>query len=477
MVSGAASGRGRESTRPSGSWAGRAAAWLAVVRRWHRRLHRGFYDGPAALGWPGRRIRGYRSPTVMLVIWLRGWLLRFFTPAGATLFPASGLFCMAGLLSELMPIFMLSFAMIGLFAADVVAGWWWRPRLRVERRVARRCAAGQEFEVACVVENVGRRPAWDVCVEALPLPSGLVWARPRPAVSEVLPGGSVRVTCRWRTTARGVVALPLPLADSAFPFGLWRWGCLGAPTRPLLVHPAYRQLEQLALPPGDQYHAAGDTPMMTPGDSMHFLACREYRYGDNPRHLHARSSARIGEPVVKEFSREHRKRVALLVDTCSPPAERLSAAFAALFGKPVAVPLEAGLSLAAAVADFLLHHGYRVDCRTPANGTDCVIEGGGIDALEAILDHFAGVTPAASAGFPALVDEPLFELTGSSAAVMVLLRWDGSRQRWRRRLEEAGLAVRTVMISAESADLPGDILQLSPAAVLDGQVRDLVWNG
>jgi hypothetical protein len=52
---------------------------------------------------------------------------------------------------------------------------------------------------------------------------------------------------------------------------------------------------------------------------MEFLGCREYRQGDNPRHIHAPSWARIGAPIDKEFREEYAHHSALVVDVYTPP--------------------------------------------------------------------------------------------------------------------------------------------------------------
>lgn len=63
------------------------------------------------------------------------------------------------------------------------------------------------------------------------------------------------------------------------------------------------------------FHPGGLTLAATVGDSEEFMGLREYRPGDPLRHIHWRSFARLGEPVVKEFQDEYFDRHALLIDT------------------------------------------------------------------------------------------------------------------------------------------------------------------
>ena len=50
------------------------------------------------------------------------------------------------------------------------------------------------------------------------------------------------------------------------------------------------------------------------------MALRDYRPGDPPRHIHWRSWAKMGRPIVKEFEDEFFVRHALILDTfCEAP--------------------------------------------------------------------------------------------------------------------------------------------------------------
>ncbi|EMI56962.1 DUF58 domain-containing protein [Rhodopirellula sallentina] len=51
-----------------------------------------------------------------------------------------------------------------------------------------------------------------------------------------------------------------------------------------------------------------------------FFGLREYRHGDSPRHIHWRTTARLGEPAVRQFEQQKRFDLCLLVDAWSPNA-------------------------------------------------------------------------------------------------------------------------------------------------------------
>ncbi len=63
------------------------------------------------------------------------------------------------------------------------------------------------------------------------------------------------------------------------------------------------------------FHRGGLTLAATVGDSEEFVGLRDYRPGDPLRHIHWRSFAKRGTPVVKEYQDEYFDRHALIIDT------------------------------------------------------------------------------------------------------------------------------------------------------------------
>ena len=51
------------------------------------------------------------------------------------------------------------------------------------------------------------------------------------------------------------------------------------------------------------------------GESEEFVSLRDYRRGDPMRHIHWKSWAKTGKPIVKEFQDEFFVRHALILDT------------------------------------------------------------------------------------------------------------------------------------------------------------------
>lgn len=107
-----------------------------------------------------------------------------------------------------------------------------------------------------------------------------------------------RVVC----TRRGLFRLQDVSVASAYPLGLAtvrrRWAAVPAG---ITIHPRIYPGTAFSLPASS---ARSSVDMERPAPSLGqelFREVREYRRGDNPRHIHWRSSARQGHLVVKQF--------------------------------------------------------------------------------------------------------------------------------------------------------------------------------
>jgi uncharacterized protein (DUF58 family) len=80
----------------------------------------------------------------------------------------------------------------------------------------------------------------------------------------------------------------------------------------LLIFPEYRVLENCPLL---DRRPATQPQFARLGQGAEFLGVREYRPGDSPRHVHWRTTARLGRLAVKEFADETQPGVTIVIDT------------------------------------------------------------------------------------------------------------------------------------------------------------------
>ena len=83
----------------------------------------------------------------------------------------------------------------------------------------------------------------------------------------------------------------------------------------VLILPKRYPVPPIALPGALRYQEGGVALAANVGRSEEFVALRDYRHGDPLRHIHWRSWAKTGKPIVKEFEDEFFVRHALVLDT------------------------------------------------------------------------------------------------------------------------------------------------------------------
>ncbi|MGK5523100.1 DUF58 domain-containing protein [Micromonospora sp. URMC 107] len=183
----------------------------------------------------------------------------------------------------------------------------WRPRLEVTRSAdPDRVARGEPAAMTLTVRNAGRLRAASLVAEdrcgdrAVPVP-----------LLRLRPGRDTTVRYEVPTARRGVVPVgplrvtrrdPLGLVALARPYG---------GTVPVWVHPRVHPLN--AVPTGAGRSLDGRVDKV-PHGSITFDSLREYVVGDELRRVHWRTSARVGELMVRENVDTSLPRIVVLLD-------------------------------------------------------------------------------------------------------------------------------------------------------------------
>ncbi|MEI7900214.1 MAG: DUF58 domain-containing protein [bacterium] len=369
------------------------------------------------------------------------------------------------------PLSLVGFAVLAWVTACMAAGWVWRPRLSVETQMPTRVECDSRFMTRYTVSNRGRRTARDLGIDTLIFSDWLSLRRQRVWLDELLPGETETVSGAGHALARGVYVLPALRYDSGFPCGFWRWGHTGPVERKLFVFPRYARLETLDIPLGNRHRQDLSHARELARAALEFHGCREFRDGDALRHVHPRSSARVGAPVVKEFQAEGRSRTAILVDTRhSPFAERLRGR---LWRDDL---MEAALSLTAAIIDSLSVTDRVLELLVAGPEVYRFRSAGRVGYLEEVLDILAAVEPCRSDPLDRL--EPLLfeEIRAIQSICLILTGWDARREALVREINAWEIGVKVVLIVAhgrQAAGLPPEVVCVSARDVLRGEVRGL----
>ncbi len=175
-----------------------------------------------------------------------------------------------------------------------------------------RVEAGQPSTVRLHLDNVSRLATGVLLMEdALPYSLG---GRPRFVLDKVEPRGVREVSYPVCADARGrfrIGPLSVRLAD---PFGLCELSRAFASTDELTVTPVVSRLPAVRL--GGDWAGGGDAaPRSVTTSGSDDVATREYRYGDDLRRVHWRSTARVGELMVRREEQPFTSRATLLLDT------------------------------------------------------------------------------------------------------------------------------------------------------------------
>lgn len=182
---------------------------------------------------------------------------------------------------------------------------------------------------------------------------------------------------------RGVYTLEAVTLATSFPFGFFRKERDVLRPAEVVVWPRTVRRVREPAPAGGRTPRAGDLVAGHSAARGEYRSLRAYRPGDDPRDVHWRSSARLGEPVVREYVREQARAFWLCLDLrgreASGAADRQVDA-----GAPP--PEEVAVEIAAAVAAGAASRGQPFGLATC---DERVEQGTGRTQMERVLDALA----------------------------------------------------------------------------------------
>jgi uncharacterized protein (DUF58 family) len=302
-------------------------------------------------------------------------------------FIAAGVACMFGaFVVGQRSVFQIGIFLIALPVLAAVYVSRSRYRLSCTRTlVPGRLPVAHTADVRLRLENVSRLPTSLLFVEdSLSYTLG---AKPRFVLDRVEAGGRRDVAYTVRSDVRGkfrVGPLTIRMAD---PFGLCELTRSFSQVDQLVVTPVVSSLPVTGL--GGEWAGGGDTQarqVASAGEDD--ASTREYRYGDDLRKVHWKSTARTGELMVRREEQPWQSRATVLLDTRA----------GAHYGDGPGSSFEWSVSAAASIGVHLAKHGYTLRFVTDA-GVD--IEGTTLSTAEAtLLDQLAIVEPSTRGSLP-----------------------------------------------------------------------------
>lgn len=397
------------------------------------------------------------------------WLRRRLTPAGWMVF--IGLILAAGLGADPeRAIAYQSFAILfSLLAMAMLCAPFFRARLSATRTLPRFGTAGHPLTYLISVRNESQRPQSGLCVLENMASAPLTYdeflgvhgtesrgsfrlVRPRPALrSAVLKDTPVpSVPARSETTVtaelipmkRGLLQLAGLTLARADPLGLFRAFSNIPLPQSVLVLPRRYPLPPIPLPGSRKYQLGGVALAMSVGESEEFVSLREYRRGDPLRHIHWKSWAKTGQPIVREFEDEYFVRHALILDTFAKPAQWEA--------------FEEAVAVAASFACTVNTQESLLDLMFVGPQAFCFTVGRGLAHAEQMLEVLASVQPCRDKKFSDLEHMVLEHAEAVSGCICVLLGWDEERQQLVKRLRSLGVPMLILVIADPETKIAAD---------------------
>lgn len=321
----------------------------------------------------------------------------------------------------------------GLVFGSLVAAHRLRiPDVAVSVAAPRHVTVGEPitFEVTCAHTDAEAPPPPSLRVRGPFLTWDGVWLDGTPREVEVERGGRSTVALRARFTGRGLHALEAFSVGAVVPLGLSvgprRW------SDRVKVHvvPRVAHVTRLTMPTTMRHQPGGVALASKSGEAMDLHGVRPYRPGDPVRDLHARSWARTGQPVVREYQQEYFTRVGVVLDTDDRDPDAL----------------EAAIEVAAGIVAHLTRGEALVDVLVVGEHVHELTVGRSLGTLEQVLELLAAVEGSPPLRSGELVPRLAPYLDRLSRVVIVARSRGSEEQALAREVEGRGVACTTVVV-------------------------------
>ena len=272
-------------------------------------------------------------------------------------------------------LYLLFGSMLGLI---VVSSWLSEQTIRglhIHRRVPRGVTVGNPLRIQYEIENNRKRiPSFTLEIGEAGLPG-------RGFVPLIKPGDRASTRSENMFVRRGTFELDAVTVSTTFPFGLFKKSRDLPLPGELVIWPRSDRRVRPPNPAGNRTPWSGALSAGSAGPRGEYRGLRSYRPGDDPRDIHWRTTARLGQPAIREYEQGDAEALWLCLDTRGPPGD----------SGEIAIEMVASLAVRA------FREGRRFGFVAP----DMNIEAGmGPGQLERILGALARISFSPEAGRP-----------------------------------------------------------------------------
>ena len=338
-----------------------------------------------------------------------------------------------------------------LVAAVVLRGRFDLGDVRITVSAPPRVTVGQPIAFSISLRNSGARVHQALRLDGPFLPWDGTYLQHGVGIKHLPARGRADAELQANFSERGEHHLDPFTARALVPLGITTSAPIQSSGVRFTVVPRIASVVQLNTPMGQRYQPGGVALASRTGESMELVGVRPYRAGDPIRDLHARSWARVGEPMVREYQQEYFSRVGVVLDTETTLADDAR--------------LEAAISLAAGVVAYLSRGEALIDLLVVGNNVHQLTLGRNLGFLEQALDLLACVRPGPpldTAGLEVRLDPHLARL---SCVVVVALAWDDARRQLTDRVTARGVGCRVLLVAAEGEQTTSPAAGVTPVTV------------
>ncbi len=349
------------------------------------------------------------------------WWRDHLTSVGKSMFLVM-LYCLPALTasdSVLAIVFLASFTAL---LVTGVTNYLHRPRLTIKASCPPAWMRWQQREIRMEVTNRSARSVYEMQLDFVHQPDTWEFLDAIEFIEILRPGESIALSFTIKPLRRGLHKLPRLRATTLFPLHIVRITTTYSIQQEMLILPAYRELTSCNLAQIAHGLTRGNEfAMRSVGLTGEYVGSREYQPGMPVRRWDYPSWARLGQPVVREYSRPQEPCVALILDTFFTDEEHAEG--------DLIPELEAILSLAAAITEAFIDRGCHIAVMAVGDTVIRLADRFSADDQQAILAYLAVAKPSCSTALP----EFAYQLTQTRVvwdlAVLLCHQWDAEREK------------------------------------------------
>jgi len=234
------------------------------------------------------------------------------TDAGKMILRGIGFVALAALI---VPAFGVLSALVSVMLTALIVGYILRPRIQVSGNLPDRIIVNQTVQLRYLLKNIGRFPAYNLCLRFDALPEEIEQVNNGCVVSRLRSGDTAEVAVTIKSRRRGYYQIKQPVCQSSFPFELFSFGRSRDDQENLIVLPAFSLLRILLRHLNPQARSDSSVLAGRTGAFPEYAGNRPFMPGDSPRRIDARAWARLAVPATKEYHENFDNYTALVLDT------------------------------------------------------------------------------------------------------------------------------------------------------------------